>query len=235
MLDFLTVTVPVVQPTLFIKIIAVVGVAGASYILGSICFAIIFTYLFTKKDIRQLGSGNAGTSNVFRSAGFLPGALTGLFDFLKGVLAVYIGYWLFEWAGFEAYTGGCFAALFVLIGHLYPIFFNYRGGKGVMTVAGIMLVLNVKVLAALLVIYLIVLAITRITSVAGLVGITLLPVANAIFQIIEGKDWVPTTIYFALIAALIWYSHRENIKRLKEGRENKAYVHKEEPKPDEKK
>ena len=213
------------EPTFWTKTVAVAGVAGSSYALGSICFAILFTKWFTGKDIRVLGSGNAGTSNVFRSAGFWPGALTGIFDFAKGVLAVYAGYWLFEWTGFDAYTGGCCAALFVLVGHLYPIFFDYRGGKGVMTVAGILVVLNWRVFLVLITVYTVILIISRITSVAGLGAATLMPITNAIFQIMDEKPWVPTTAYLTLITILIWYTHRDNLKRLKEGRENRATVY----------
>lgn len=216
--------VPVAEPTLFMKVIATLGVAGAGYILGSLCFAIIFTWLFKKQDIRTLGSCNAGTANAFRSAGLVPGVLTGIFDFLKGVLAVYIGYWLFEWVGYDPYTGGCFAALFVLIGHMYPVFFKFHGGKGVMTVAGIMVVLNWRVFLISIAIYAIVLAVTRISSVASLSAVTVLPVVNAILLALEQRNWVPTTIYFAAISVLIWYNHRDNIKRLKEGKENLASV-----------
>ncbi len=207
-------------------VLAVVGVAATSYVLGSLCFAIIFTKLFTGKDIRKLGSGNAGTANVLRSAGFIPGALTGIFDFLKGVLAVYIGYWLFELVGFDRYTGGCFATLFVLIGHLYPVFFRYRGGKGVMTMAGIIVVLNWELSLIIITIYLIVILVTRITSVAALVAFAVLPIVNALLCGFSGQPWLKSSIFFVLISVLIFYTHRENIKRLKDGKEKKLVVKK---------
>ncbi|NLL91565.1 MAG: glycerol-3-phosphate 1-O-acyltransferase PlsY [Ruminococcaceae bacterium] len=222
----LTLLTAVNEITVYHKIAAVAAVAVSSYLLGSICFAIIVTYIFTKEDIRKKGSGNAGTANVFRSVGPAAGILTGLFDFLKGVLAVYIGYNLFKLVGFERYTGGTFAALLVLIGHLYPVFFKYRGGKGVMTMGGILIILNYKVFLVLLVIYLLTFLIWRITSVSGLVSAALLPVVNAVICIIEEKYWINTTVFFAISTVLIFYAHRENIKRLMEGRENKLKVKK---------
>ena len=208
------------------NILAIIGVAAISYMLGSLCFAIVFTKLFTGKDIRQLGSGNAGTANVLRSAGFLPGAFTGVFDFLKGVLAVYIGYRLFDAVDFNSYTGGCFASLFVLIGHLYPIFFKYRGGKGVMTMGGILAVLNWKLFLILSTFYLIVLLISRITSVAALATFVVLPFANIAFCVVSKKPWVVSSTFFLFVSLLIFYSHRENLKRLRVGEETKLVIKK---------
>ena len=205
-------------------VLAVSGVAVISYALGSLCFAIIFTKIFTGRDIRKLGSGNAGTANVLRSAGLIPGILTGVLDFLKGTFAVYVGYYLFETAGYNSYSGGCFAAIFVLIGHLFPVFFKYRGGKGFMTMAGIILVLNWKLFLVLAVIYSSVFASVRITSVAALVTAAVLPVTNAIICIISGQPWLNPSVFFTVTSLIIFYTHRDNIRRLRAGQENRLMV-----------
>lgn len=215
---------PAGEASIWGKVFALTGVAAASYLLGSLCFAIIFTKLFTGKDIRKLGSGNAGTTNVLRSAGAVPGALTGIFDFLKGTLAVYIGYWLFEAAGFNRYSGGCLAALFVLIGHLRPVFFKYRGGKGVMTMAGIIIILNWRLFLVLAVIYSGVFGAVRITSVAALATAVVLPAANAVICVISGQPWAISSVFFAVASSLIFYTHRDNIRRLRAGQEGKLKV-----------
>ena len=214
------------EETILDNILGVLGVAVSSYLLGSLCFAIIITKLFSGEDIRQLGSGNAGTANVLRSVGFLPGALTCLFDFLKGVLAVYIGYRLFAAVGFNSYSGGCFASFFVLVGHLYPLFFKYRGGKGVVTIGGILAVLNLKLFLILSAFYLAVLAVSRITSVAALSTFALLPFVNAVYCLLSEKPWLNSSLFFLCVSLLIFYSHRDNIKRLRAGEERKLVIKK---------
>ena len=219
-------TIPVVQiddSTFFQKMLIVIAVGVIGYILGSLCFAIIFTRLFIKKDIRKLGSGNAGTANVIRNVGIIPGILTGIFDFAKGVASVYIGFILFQMVGFEIYSGGCFATIFVLLGHFYPVFFNYRGGKGVMTLGGIIAMLHLKLFVILAAIYFTVLFVAKMTSLAALVTFSVLPAANIVFCIVEGNSWITSTLFYLCITVLIFYTHRENIKRLKDGTEPKLF------------
>jgi glycerol-3-phosphate acyltransferase PlsY len=216
----------IANATFFQKTLVFMGVAVAGYILGSLCFAIIVTKIFTGKDIRKFGSGNAGTANVLRSVGVFPGILTGIFDFLKGVVGVYVGFILFQKVGFESYAGGCFATIFVLLGHFYPVFFNYRGGKGVVTMGGIVAVLHIKLFMFLVPVYLLVLLIYKMTSLSALVTFFILPFANLVICLIEHNSWVFSTILYIFVTILIFYAHRDNIKRLREGTETRLVVKK---------
>ena len=220
---FLT-AMPPGQSSLFEKVAMPLAVAAASYLLGSLCFAIIFTRIIEGKDIRELGSKNAGTANVLRSAGPVPGALTGVFDFAKGVLAVYIGYWLFERVGFDRYSGGCFASLFALTGHLYPVFFRFRGGKGVMTMAGIVAVLNWRLFLVLMAFYMVMLIVVRIASVASLAAFAALPFTNAVMCAMNEQPWLHSSVFFAFVSALIFFTHRTNIQRLKNHQEKRFAI-----------
>jgi len=222
----LTAAGKVVGTSFYHRFLAVLGVAVSAYLLGSLCFAIIFTKIFIKKDIRKLGSGTAGAANVMRSAGFIPGFLTILFDFAKGFLAVYVGYALFVSVGYERYTGGCFAAIFALLGHFYPVFFKYRGGKGVVTMGGIVAILHWKLFLVVVTIYLLILLITKITSLAALVTFVILPFANLGFCIYEGSPYVVPTIMYICVSALVIYAHKENIRRLKNKTEPKLVIKK---------
>ena len=204
----------------------IIGVATLSYILGSLCFAIIFTKAFTGKDIRKMGSGNAGTANVLRNVGVVPGILTGLCDFLKGALAVYAGFIMFQIIGFETYAGGCFATVFILLGHFYPVFFNYKGGKGVITMGGVIAVLHIKLFLFLVLVYFGVLLGSKMTSLAALVTFFVLPFANLVICLLENTKWIASTSIYICVTLLIFFAHRENIKRLKAGTETKLVIKK---------
>ena len=125
-------------------ILRILGSAIASYLLGSISFAIIITYIFTKKDVRDSGSGNAGMTNVLRTVGVLPAILTLLGDLGKAIAAIYVSRFLFSSLDIQnaAQIGMYVGGLFVLLGHIYPLFFKFKGGKGVLTCAGVFLVLD---------------------------------------------------------------------------------------------
>ena len=116
----------------------------AAYLIGSINFAVIFAKAFMKKDVRELGSGNAGATNVMRNAGFLPGALTFVFDALKGFVACYVGHVVFDYMFTQTgadlakpIIGAYICGLACMLGHVFPFFFGFKGGKGVATSVGI--------------------------------------------------------------------------------------------------
>ena len=113
-----------------------------AYLLGSISFAIIVSKVYAHDDVRKYGSKNAGMTNILRTYGKLPAFFTLLGDFLKGVLAVVIGRWIFSAMGITAFDAGYVAGFFALLGHLYPVYFGFKGGKGVLTSLGIILVVN---------------------------------------------------------------------------------------------
>ena len=110
------------------------------YLVGSVSFSIIFTRLFDKKDIRTMGSGNAGFTNVLRSVGKLPSILTFIFDFAKGLLAVYLGMLIFQASGAPFIVKQCgiyLAGVACILGHVFPLYFHFKGGKGVLTSAAL--------------------------------------------------------------------------------------------------
>ena len=141
-----------------------------AYLLGSISFAIIVSRIYAHDDVRKYGSKNAGMTNILRTYGKMPAFFTLLGDFLKGVLAVVIGRWIFSIFGVTEFDAGYLAGFFALLGHLYPIYFGFKGGKGVLTSLGIILVVNPLVFFILLIIFLPVLFITRIVSLVSVTG-----------------------------------------------------------------
>lgn len=176
------------------------------YLLGAIPFGLLLTRLAGKGDVRAVGSGNIGATNVVRAGGKLLGALTLILDALKATAAILIVRKLVP--GAEA-----FAAAGALIGHLYPVWLGFRGGKGVATLLGILiplLPLGAVIYAA---VWVLLLLVVRISSVAGMAAAVSAPVSAAIF----GRDALfPMFVGFALL--VIW-KHRENILRLKGGTE----------------
>ncbi len=200
--------------------------ALGAYLLGSVSFGILTTRLFAHEDIRTMGSGNSGMTNVLRSAGALPGILTGIGDFAKGAAAILLGRWLFGLAEWNVYVGGCLAALFVLAGHLFPLYFGFRGGKGVMTSAGILLVLNPLALAVLVVVFLIAFACSKTVSVGSLAVAAGFPFVTLALCLLRGEEWGMPTLLAAGMGALIFYTHRANLARLRAGTEPKTVVRK---------
>lgn len=206
-------------------IMLVVIAALESYVLGSINFAVIFTNAFTKKDVRDFGSGNAGMTNVLRVAGPLPGILTFICDAAKGALSCFIGrYVIFDYL-FNNYPeradfylpiyGALFCGIFCMIGHVFPAFFQLKGGKAVAVSVGIFAIADWRCICVALSIFLIILAISRIISISSLIATASMPVCIALFpRNIEGEQvWV--SVLLTLVMALIIYlKHIENIKRL---------------------
>ena len=179
------------------------------YLLGSIPFGLLLTRLAGKGDIREVGSGNIGAINVLRtgSKGLAAGTL--VLDALKGTLAVLIAQRF--WAGFEH-----FAAAGALVGHLYPIWLRFRGGKGVATLLGVLAPLLPIAAIIYAVIWIALLLLVRISSIAGMAAAVSGPVSAAA---LGRTDLVPMLLGFALL--VVW-KHRENLARLKAGTEPKV-------------
>lgn len=208
-------------------IIALAAVILA-YLLGSINFAVIFSKLLKHNDIRECGSGNAGTTNVMRVNGFLPGALTFIFDALKGFAACKLGQLLFAeyvaqntsaiWA--LPFSGAYFCAVACIIGHIFPLFFKFRGGKGVATCVGIFAVCCPIAIAAGLIVFTIVTVVSRYVSLGSLVSTVVVVILATVFRNAETPAAVQI-ICCIIMAALIYYKHVSNIKRLISGTENR--------------
>ncbi|MBS0282467.1 MAG: glycerol-3-phosphate 1-O-acyltransferase PlsY [Proteobacteria bacterium] len=177
------------------------------YVLGSIPFGLFFAFASGAGDVRKIGSGNIGATNVLRTGKKWAAAATLLCDGLKGVAAVLIARSLLP--------PGCeiFAALAAVLGHVFPVWLGFKGGKGVAAFLGVTFALSW--LAGLLVAgtWLLAAAVWRISSLSALVAIALSPV---FFSLIGHKDYAPLAL---LLAVLIFFMHRENIRRLLAGKE----------------
>ena len=195
-----------------------------AYLLGSINTAVLVTGIVTKgkKDIRQMGSGNAGFTNVLRSVGKVPAIITIVCDALKCIIAVLIGGFIFSFASvaFQGESpifinelincGKYVAGIFCILGHSYPVYFHFKGGKGVLVGAGAALATEPLVCAVLLGIFLIEVAVTRIVSLGSIIIAALYPVGTLINLIARGAN-LPT-ILFSTICCVI-------MERLKNGTE----------------
>lgn len=194
-----------------------------AYMIGSICFSIIFSKKFAGIDVREKGSGNAGATNVLRTVGKKAAILTVICDCLKGVVAVFIG-WLASKIvkGTDAALLVQLAGLAVVIGHTFPLFFNFKGGKGVATSLGVLLIINWKIGLICLVFALVLMILTKFVSLGSVSAAILFPVLTIFIHtnyIVQGGYFV-----FALLLALfVIFNHRENIKRLLAGTENKLH------------
>jgi acyl phosphate:glycerol-3-phosphate acyltransferase len=179
------------------------------YILGSIPFGLILTRLAGVGDLRSIGSGNIGATNVLRTGRKGLAAATLILDALKATAAVVIGVLLF------GPDGGLAAASGAIIGHLYPVWLRFRGGKGVATYLGSLIGFAWPAAIAFAVVWLGVAALTRYSSAAALAATAVSPV------VIWAIGWGDAAFVFAILAALIWFKHSANIGRLLKGSESK--------------
>lgn len=199
----------------------------AAYLIGSINFAVIFSTIFLKKDVRAMGSGNAGTTNVMRSAGFLPGALTFIFDAFKGFAAVFIGKILFQYIASSAAVdwanpvyGAYLCGVFCMLGHIFPIFFQFKGGKGVATSVGIYSVCSPIAIISGLCVFALSTAISKIVSLSSLLATVIVVTLSIVFYNDTALLW-PQVLLSVIMGAIVFIKHKDNIKRLIDGNENK--------------
>lgn len=201
-------------------------VALAAYLLGSVCFAIPVGRLFCKKDIRTLGSGNAGMTNVLRNCGLGAAVLTLIGDIGKAVAAVLLGELLFgALTGGDGLYGGYIAGLFVMLGHTYPVYFKFKGGKGVLTAVGMLLTLDPVSFLLAFVVFIIVFALTKIISASSICAAAALPVIVGVLWSSRGEaDWIFVTVMVTIMALFVIFNHRSNIVRLLAGTEKKLTI-----------
>lgn len=198
-----------------------------AYCIGSVNFSVIFSKKFAGFDIREKGSGNAGSTNMLRSVGKGAAALTLLCDVLKGVIAIAISIIIGNIVqGSNKELLLQIAGIAVVIGHTFPAFFGFKGGKGVATSLGILLMSNWKIGLICLVFALLLMAFTRIVSLGSCSAAVLFPVLTLFINdsytvLTEGKKGSTYLIYSIILAAIVLYNHRSNIKRLLNGTENK--------------
>ena len=185
------------------------------YLLGSINFAVIISEKNYKDDVREHGSGNAGMTNMLRTYGKKAAALTLGGDALKAVVASLIGYFMM------GLLGAHIAGFFCVLGHVFPIFFKLKGGKGVVTAAASILMCNPVVFLIVLVIFIALVALSRFISLGSIMCALLYPVILNGFDLVVLGHPNPYIIFPMLITVLVTLKHKENIKRLLAGKENK--------------
>ncbi len=205
-----------------ITIIKYVLLVIGSYLFGNISFARIVGR-FKKVDITKQGSGNPGTMNMIRNQGVVLGLLTLALDMLKGAIPAAIGYFMFGSVNTRQSMIGVYAAgLAVIIGHIYPVFYKFKGGKGVACVLGVFAVADHIAFIIVFAIDVVYLLFFDYGSVFSFIIVTALTVIEAMRPSHQGN--LPVSILLFAIFFLIWFAHRQNIFRLLLGKENKANV-----------
>ena len=182
------------------------------YLCGSIPFGLLLSLAAGKGDIRKIGSGNIGATNVLRTGDKRLAAATLLLDMAKGFVPVLIAWRVFAYTG-DAFTPQAFAALGAVLGHCFPVWLRFKGGKGVATNAGVAFGIAWPIGLAYAVVWLAVLALTRISSLGGMTSVVAAAIAAALF------GYMPFVPVLALIALLVIWLHRANIGRLMKGEE----------------
>ena len=186
-----------------------------AYLIGSLSFAVIVSKYYRMDDPRTYGSGNPGATNVLRSGKKKAAALTLLGDALKGVLAVVLVRCLQEPLGLGDSTVAL-AAVAVLVGHMWPLFFGFKGGKGVATALGVLLALSWPTALVCALVWLVMAFGFKVSSLAALVATVISPIAAYFFM--PHGSWVWATV---AIAVLVLYRHKSNITNLLQGKEDK--------------
>lgn len=182
-----------------------------AYIIGSIPVGLIIGNVFWKKDLRRYGSRNIGATNAWRVLGRKAGILVFILDFLKGQLGVMLGACVIG-TPVALVLGGFFA----VIGHVFSIFTGFRGGKGVATGLGVLSILMPKVMLIIFIVWLILALLTRYVSIASVFSAVLAPILAAAFS-----EPAPYFAFALAAAVIVVWRHRENLRRLREGRENR--------------
>ena len=201
--------------------LAYIIVSLIAYCLGSISFSVLISKKVAGFDVREKGSKNAGSTNVLRTVGKKAAILTLICDILKGVIAVLMAYIIGNIVnGVDRALLIQLAGLFAVIGHTFPVFFNFKGGKGVATSLGVLLIVNWQLGLICLVFAILIMALTKIVSLGSMGAAILFPVLTLFIHtnyMVSGSY----VVFGIILAIFIVYNHRANIKRLANGTENK--------------
>ena len=198
-----------------------------AYCIGSVNFSVIFSKKFAGFDVREKGSGNAGTTNMLRSVGKKAAAITLICDILKGVVAIGVAILLGYIPDMNKELLVQIAGVAVILGHTFPVFFGFKGGKGVATSLGVLLLSNWQIGLICLVFALVLMILTRMVSVGSCTAAVLFPVLTLFINdhytvLTEGKSGNVYFIYSVILAVIVLFNHRSNIKRILNGTENKV-------------
>ncbi len=202
-------------------------IAIIAYLIGSVNFSIIISKKMAGFDVREKGSGNAGTTNMLRSVGKKAAAITLICDVLKGVVSILIAIIIGNIIkNLDKELLLQIAGIAVVIGHTFPIFFGFKGGKGVATSLGVLLMSNWQIGLICLVFGVVLIALTRMVSLGSCGAAILFPVLTLFINqhytvLTEGKNGNVYFIYSVILAVIVLYNHRTNIKRILSGTENK--------------
>lgn len=198
--------------------------AVAAYLIGSLNAAIILSRLRLHEDVRECGSGNAGATNMLRTYGTKYAVLTLVLDMLKAAVSVTIGYVIF------GTTGASVAGFFCVFGHMFPLYYHFRGGKGVACTAIVILMLSPTAFAVILGCFIVVVAFTRYVSLASILCALLYPLLLRAFPPF-GDRGIPL-VMAVLTTVFVVFMHRENIRRLYQGKESKLNFHRKDKRGD---
>ena len=212
------------------------GAMLAAYLIGSVSFAVIFSKIFTGKDVRDSGSGNAGATNTLRTVGVIPGLLTFLFDAIKGFAACYVGKTVFEYI-YSSYQSEIFTPIYgaylccvmVMIGHIFPVFFGFKGGKAVACSVGTFAVCCPIAIILGLCGFAISLIVSKIVSLSSLIATVIVVGTSVIYQFVGRSvnyNIIPVIILSLIAGYIVFIKHKENIKRLINGEEKKIFSRK---------
>lgn len=213
--------------------LAIAGIVSVivSYLLGSCNSSIIVVRLLKHEDIREHGSKNAGLTNTLRCYGKFPALLTLLGDLGKGIVSVLISILIFRILvgadGFDVKTVGYISGIAAILGHIFPIYYGFRGGKGILVSCSILIVIDWQTFVIIIPFFAVVLLISKYVSVASIASAVFYPILTFLLHyFVEGIELRLCLIHTGLVAItsiLLIYMHRANIKRLREGTENKFF------------
>ena len=202
-------------------------VAVIAYLLGSVNFSILISKKMAGFDVREKGSGNAGATNMLRSVGKKAAAITLICDILKGVISIAIAIIVGNIVkNIDKELLLQIAGIAVVLGHTFPIFFGFKGGKGVATSLGVLLMSNWQIGLICLVFAIVLMALTRMVSLGSCAAAVLFPVLTLFINqhytvLTDGKNGRVYFVYSVILAIIVLYNHRSNIKRILNGTENK--------------
>ena len=202
-------------------------VAVIAYLIGSVNFSVLISKKMAGFDVREKGSGNAGTTNMLRSVGKKAAAITLICDILKGVISIAIAIIVGSIVkNLDKELLLQIAGIAVVLGHTFPIFFGFKGGIGVATSLGVLLMSNWQIGLICLVFAIVLMALTRMVSLGSCAAAVLFPVLTLFINqhytvLTDGKNGRVYFVYSVILAIIVLYNHRSNIKRILNGTENK--------------